>query len=130
MRYIQEERRLHARRPAQHGTERGGGEQETQRRRLEDPIARLISKPATVGIAFGVLLFGVIVYQTFSIRQVECDVCVEFDGRTKCLTVRGEDEAQVIQTGKDNACSFVTVGRAEAFRCAGMLPSSTQCRLL
>jgi len=99
-------------------------------RRLEDPIARLISKPAIVGIAFGVMLFGVIVYQTFSIRQVECDVCVEFEGRTKCLTVRGEDEAQVIQTGKDNACSFVTVGRAEAFRCAGMLPSSTQCRLL
>ena len=79
---------------------------------------------------FTVALFGAILYQTFAIRQVECDVCVEFEGRKKCLTVRGEDEEQVIQTGKDNACTFVTVGRAEAFRCAGTLPTSTSCRRL
>ena len=82
------------------------------------------------GIVFAVLLFGVILYQTMAIRQVECDVCVEFEGRTKCLTVRGEDEMQAVQTGKDNACTFVTVGRAEAFRCAGTPPVSTSCRRL
>ena len=76
------------------------------------------------------LLFGVILYQTLGMRQYECDVCVEFEGRTKCLTVRGQDETQAIQTGKDNACTFVTVGRAEAFRCAGILPASTECRPL
>lgn len=62
-----------------------------------------------------------------AIRQVECNVCVDFEGRNKCLRVRGESEEQAIQTGKDNACSFVTVGRAEAFRCAGQLPSSYEC---
>jgi len=72
----------------------------------------------------------VILYQTLSISGVECEVCVAFEGRTKCLTVRGEDEVQAVQTGRDNACSFVTVGRAEAFRCAGMPPSSTMCRRL
>ena len=82
------------------------------------------------GIVFGVLLFGVILYQTVAIRQVECNVCVDFEGRTKCLRVRGEDEEQAIQTGKDNACSFVTVGRAEAFRCSGMPPASIECRPL
>jgi len=96
----------------------------------EGPIGRPISKPAMAGVVFAVLLFGVILYQTMSIRQVECNVCVDFEGRTKCLLVRGEDEEQAIQTGKDNACSFVTVGRAEAFRCAGMLPSSTECKPL
>lgn len=75
-------------------------------------------------------MFAVILYQTMAIRQVECDVCVEFEGRTKCLTVRGEDEEQAIQTGKDNACTFVTVGRAEAFRCSGTPPVRTQCRPL
>jgi hypothetical protein len=82
------------------------------------------------GIAFVVVLFGVILYQTMAIRQVECNVCVDFEGRTKCLTVRGEDETQTIQTGKDNACSFLTVGRAEAFRCSGTPPSKTECRRL
>ena len=89
-----------------------------------------MSKPALAGIVFAVLLFGVILYQTVAIRQVECNVCVDFEGRKKCLTVRGESEAEVIQTGKDNACSFVTVGRAEAFRCAGIPPASTECKTL
>ena len=53
---------------------------------------------------------------------------MEFEGRTKCLTVRGQDETQATQTAKDNACSYVTVGRAEAFRCAATSPATTRCR--
>ena len=75
-------------------------------------------------------LFGLILYQTLGMRQYECEVCVEFEGRTKCLTVRGQDELQATQTAKDNACSYVTVGRAEAFRCASIPPASTRCRPL
>jgi hypothetical protein len=75
-------------------------------------------------------VLGVILYQTFGLRQVECNVCVSFEGRSKCLRVRGEDEETAIQTGKDNACSFVTVGRAEAFRCSGTPPTTTECKPL
>jgi len=92
------------------------------------PIRRPISKPVIVGILFAIGLFGLILYQTLGMRQVECEVCMEFDGRTKCLTVRGQDEAQATQTAKDNACSYVTVGRAEAFRCAAIPPATTRCR--
>lgn len=92
------------------------------------PIRRPISKPVIVGILFAIGLFGLILYQTLGMRQVECEVCMEFEGRTKCLTVRGQDEAQATQTAKDNACSYVTVGRAEAFRCAAMPPATTRCR--
>ena len=92
------------------------------------PIRRPISKPVIVGILFAIGLFGLILYQTLGMRQVECEVCMEFDGRTKCLTVRGQDETQATQTAKDNACSYVTVGRAEAFRCAAIPPATTRCR--
>ena len=93
-------------------------------------IPRPMSKPVIVGILFAVILFGLILYQTLGMRQYECEVCVEFEGRTKCLTVRGQDELQATQTAKDNACSYVTVGRAEAFRCAGTPPASVRCRQL
>jgi len=89
-----------------------------------------MSKPAIVGILFAVLLFGVVVYQTVFTPQIECNVCVDFEGRQKCLTVRGESETDVLQTGKDNACSFVTTGRAEAFRCSGTPPTKTECKTL
>lgn len=92
------------------------------------PIRRPISKPVIVGILFAIGLFGLILYQTLGMRQVECEVCMEFEGRTKCLTVRGQDETQATQTAKDNACSYVTVGRAEAFRCAAIPPATTRCR--
>ena len=93
-------------------------------------IPRSLSKPAIVGILFAVFLLGLILYETLGLRQVECEVCVDFDGRTKCLTVKGEDDSQAIQTAKDNACSYLTTGRSESFRCAQTPPASTRCKHL
>jgi len=76
------------------------------------------------------LLLGLIVYQTLGMRQYECEVCVDFEGRTKCLTVKGASELEAIQTAKDNACSYVTVGRSEAFRCSQTPYSSAHCKHL
>ena len=55
---------------------------------------------------------------------------MEFEGREKCLTVQAENEQQAMQTAKDNACSFITNGRAENIRCTQSPPASIQCRRL
>ena len=95
------------------------------------PIARRpISKPALVGILLAVFLLGLIIYQTFGLEQYECEVCVDFEGRNKCLTVQAEEEALATATAKDNACSYVTNGRAETFRCSQTPPASTRCKRL
>ena len=94
------------------------------------PIARPISKPALVGILLAVFLLGLILYQTFGLEQYECEVCVDFEGRNKCLTVQAEEEALATATAKDNACSYVTNGRAESFRCSQTPPTSTRCKRL
>ena len=91
---------------------------------------RSLSKVALAAIFFALLLFGLIIYQTMNLGQTECAVCVEFEGREKCLTVKGENEQQAIQTAKDNACSFITSGRAETFRCSDTPPASVQCKPL
>jgi hypothetical protein len=94
------------------------------------PERRPFPKAAVAGIAFFAVMLAAIFYQTMHLEQYECEVCVEFDGRKKCLTVQGEDEAQAIQTAKDNACSFITSGRAEAFRCSGTPPATVSCKRL
>jgi hypothetical protein len=71
-----------------------------------------------------------IFYQTMRLEQSECQVCMEFEGRRKCLTVQAEDEQQAVQTARDNACSFITNGRAESLRCTQSPPASIQCRQL
>jgi len=94
------------------------------------PKRRPLSKAAIAGILFAVLMLGLIVYSTMGLGQYECELCMEFEGRTKCLTVKGESEAQAIQTARDNACSFITIGRAESFRCSQTPAASVRCKRL
>lgn len=89
---------------------------------------RGISQAGIVGIVFLAVVVGAVVYQTFGLRQVECQVCMSFEGREKCLSVRGESEENAIQTARDNACSFITAGRTEGFRCSQSPPTSIECR--
>ena len=94
------------------------------------PQRRPFPKAAVAGIVFAAVMLAVIFYQTMHLEQYECEVCMEFEGRKKCLTVQGENEEQAVQTAKDNACSFITNGRAETFRCSQIPPASTQCKRL
>lgn len=93
-------------------------------------MSRPISKATIAAIAFAVLLLALILYQTLALGEYACEVCMEFEGRTKCLTVKAEDEQQAMQTAKDNACSFITNGRAEGIRCSQTPPASVQCKRL
>ncbi len=89
-----------------------------------------MSKGTLVGIVFGVLFLLAIIYQTMGMRPYECEVCVEIDGRTHCMTVKAENEQLAIQTAKDNACSVLSGSRAESFRCSQTPPTSIRCQQL
>ncbi|OFV94552.1 MAG: hypothetical protein A3H28_11865 [Acidobacteria bacterium RIFCSPLOWO2_02_FULL_61_28] len=77
-----------------------------------------------------VFLLGLILYETVGLEQYECEVCVDFEGRNKCLTVQADNEALATATAKENACSYVTNGRAETFRCSQTPPASIRCKRL
>jgi hypothetical protein len=106
-----------------------GAQQRTWSIRLP-PKRRAISKATIIGVLFAMVMLGVILYETLRLEQSECQVCMQFEGREKCLTVQAEDEQQAVQTARDNACSFITIGRAESFRCTQSPPASIQCRPL
>ena len=91
---------------------------------------RPFPKAAIIGIVFAAVILAVIFYETMHLEKYECAVCVDFEGGNKCLTVQGESEQQATQTAKDNACSFITNGRAENIRCSQTPPASVQCKPL
>ena len=93
-------------------------------------MKRPLSKSIIVGILFAATLLAIMLYETLQLRQYECEVCVELDGRTKCLSVKGESEEQAIQTAKDSACSFIASGRNEIIRCTQKAPISYKCKHL
>jgi hypothetical protein len=91
---------------------------------------RPFPKAAIAGILFVAVILAAIFYLTMHLEQVQCEVCMEFEGRKKCLTVQGETDQQAMQTAKENACSFITSGRAEGIRCSQTPPATTQCKSL
>ena len=93
-------------------------------------MKRPISKAVILGILFSIFLLGVIIYQTLGLRQYECEVCVELDGRTKCVNVKGATGDQATQTARDSACSFISNGRNETIRCTQKAPTSVKCKHL
>lgn len=94
------------------------------------PRRRPFPKAAIIGIVFAAVILAAIFYQTMHLEQYECQVCMQFEGREKCLAVQAEDEQQAMQTAKDNACSYITSDRAEGIRCSQTPPASTKCRRL
>jgi len=89
-----------------------------------------MSKGTILAIVFGILILGVIIFQTMGLRQYECEVCMELDGRSKCMTVKGESEQQAMSTAKDNACALISNGRDELIRCTQQQPIRAACKHL
>ena len=93
-------------------------------------MKRPISKTVILGILFAAFVLGVIIYLTLGLRQVECEVCVDIDGRPNCKTVKGENQQDAVQTAKDNACAEISHGRDETIRCSQSPPTRIQCKHL
>lgn len=93
-------------------------------------MSRPMSKGTILAIVFGIIVLAIIIYQTLGLRQYECEVCVELDGRAKCVTTKGPDETQAMQTAKDSACSFISTDRAETIRCNQKPPTKMNCKHL
>ena len=71
-----------------------------------------------------------LMWSTMASQQVECDVCVEFNGRRNCATASAANEAQAAQSAQSTACGTVSSGMAEAVLCGDATPASRRCRAL
>lgn len=71
---------------------------------------------------------GYVIYSSFQIAQVSCEVCMDFQGRRACRTAQGASEADAVQTARDNACARLANGRTENILCGGTPPSTVSCQ--
>jgi hypothetical protein len=59
--------------------------------------------------------------------QVQCSLCVEFEGRTQCATGQGVDQASALQSAQTVACAPLAGGPNQAFRCSAEPPRQVSC---
>jgi len=80
-----------------------------------------------VAVGF-VALIGLIVYSSIGLARVNCEVCVEFHGRTSCQTAAGASQEEAVKTAADVACSDLASGRTEGIACQNTPVKSVSCK--
>lgn len=90
---------------------------------MRTPMGRAI---AIFG-AFAALTLFLIVLGALRNREVSCEVCIEFRGRTACREALGPTHDEAVRTATDNACAFLASGMTDSVACQNTPPASVRC---
>ena len=73
----------------------------------------------TSWVALGVILvvMTIVVYSTFQIGGVRCEVCITFHGRQVCRSVDGANEHEAQMAAITNACALLASGVTDTIAC-------------
>jgi hypothetical protein len=73
-------------------------------------------------------IIAFVVYSSFQVSAVECEVCMRYDGRQSCRTTSAATRDEALRSAVDNACALLTSGMTETIRCQRGEPAKTECR--
>ncbi len=68
-----------------------------------------------------------VVWMTVRSAEVECEVCLVFDGAEVCRMGRGPSEAEATGAAQQSTCGGNTSGMAESIACLSRTPSRATC---
>ena len=80
-----------------------------------------------VGAALGIAFVAAVIWSAFQATQIQCEVCVEYKGRSACSTAQAEDVVQAEAQALSGACSQVTGGVTETLECDRTPPTTRRC---
>lgn len=80
-----------------------------------------------VTTAVVLLLMGYVVYGSMARVSHACEVCVEFDGRTRCARGAGASEDEARRGAQTAACGVLASGMDESIRCDNTPPKTARC---
>lgn len=83
------------------------------------------STAATIAILAPVV--AVVVYSSFHVSQVECEVCIDFEGNSSCRTVSAATKEEALRGAVDNTCAQISSGVTDTMRCARTRPTKAEC---
>ena len=72
-------------------------------------------------------LVSILVYGSMGTVQAECELCVEYNGRTECRRGSGADQEEAQQAAQKAACAVMSAGMAESVNCQRVPPTNVRC---
>ena len=73
-------------------------------------------------------LAAYLAWSTLQAQQVECEVCVTYEGRSNCATASAASEDEAAQSAQRTACGPVAAGMNATIACGNRPATSRQCR--
>jgi hypothetical protein len=68
-----------------------------------------------------------LLYSTLGTQQITCEVCVTFNGTTRCASASGPDRQAAVETGQTAACGPMASGMDESIACGRVRPARVSC---
>lgn len=68
-----------------------------------------------------------LLYFTLRTQQVTCEVCMTFNGVTRCATASGPNREAASETAQTTACGPLTSGMDETIACGRLAPTRITC---
>lgn len=84
----------------------------------------------TSWLAIGVLgaFAALVVYASFQVGGMRCEVCIQFQGKTECRAVDGTTETEARNGATTNVCALLTSGVTNTLACERTPPTVSECR--
>jgi hypothetical protein len=87
-------------------------------------MAKRLVVIAAVVLAVGALFY----YLTISSIRLECEVVVEYKGRTLTTRASGATKEDAVRTAVEMACGQLSHGMTELIECEHVQPRSVNCK--
>ncbi len=80
-----------------------------------------------IGVAIGTAFVAAVIWAALSSTSAECEICVQYKGRSACSIARAADIAHAERQAHSGACSQVAGGVTETLECDRIAASSRRC---
>ncbi len=85
------------------------------------------SRASVLGLVALLVFMALIVYRSFHVGGVRCEVCIAYDGRSQCRTVDGATRQEAIRAAAANVCAFLASGVTDSMACTRTPPTKEDC---
>jgi hypothetical protein len=73
-------------------------------------------------------IVATVVYSSFHVDDFQCEVCIAFQGREACRTVKAKTEEEALRGAISNTCALLSSGVTDTLRCERTRPGKADCR--
>ena len=84
-------------------------------------------RSTVITLAVLLILAAVMIWTSFSDANIECEMCMTYDGRINCARAAAPTEEEAERSAKSTACATIAAGRAQSLECERTSPTRREC---